>query len=166
VITWGKRKKKPCYSIVVWPLKGGAGSYSVPPPTSGRAAWFEHQGWQPADQARPSVRDSVTCIGDQVPNCPMRLSACCENWLCCHTKYALATLSWTEMWASLRVSAQHSPAVFSQVVFMRERGRTRLQHGLPRTLRLFLHPFIHARDMWSPESIKTGGSLARAKDIY
>jgi hypothetical protein len=33
-----------------------------------------------------------------------------------HTKYALATLSWTGMQASLRVCAQHSPAVFSQVV--------------------------------------------------
>jgi hypothetical protein len=34
--------------------------------------------------------------------------------------------------------------------------------AFPRTLRLFLDPFIHARDMLPPESIKIGGSLARA----
>jgi hypothetical protein len=76
-----------------------------------------------------------------------------------HTKYAMATLSWTEMRVSLRVCAQQSPAVITQVVFMRERKNKLAAWVFPRTLRLFLHPFIQARDMLSPERIKMGGSL-------
>jgi len=44
----------------------------MPQPTSGCAAWFGRWGWQPADQARPSGREGVTGVGDQVPHCPVR----------------------------------------------------------------------------------------------
>jgi hypothetical protein len=83
-----------------------------------------------------------------------------------HTKYALATLSWTEMRASLRVCAQHSPEVFRRSgVHERERTENKVvSQAFPRTLCLFLDLFIHVRDMLPPESIKIGVSLARVKD--
>ena len=52
-------------------------------------------------------------------------------------------------------------AVFSQVVFMRERKEQACIVGIPAYFAGVLDPVIHARDMLPPESIVTGGSHAR-----
>jgi hypothetical protein len=56
-------------------------------------------------------------------------------------------------------------AVFSQVVFMRERKEQACIVGIPAYFAGVLDPVIHARDMLPPESIETGGSLAKGSKI-
>ena len=53
------------------------------------------------------------------------------------------------------------PAVFRQVVFMRERKEQACSVGISAYFAGVLDPVIHARDMLPPESIVTGGSLAK-----
>jgi hypothetical protein len=57
------------------------------------------------------------------------------------------------------------PAVFSQVVFMRERKEQACSVGISAYFAGVLDPVIHARDMLPPESIVTGGSLAKGSKI-
>ena len=68
------------------------------------------------------------------PSLRVLKAGCVSNELMFHTKYALATLSWTEMRASLRVCAQHSLQCSAKWFHEREE-RTSLQRRYFRVLR-------------------------------
>ena len=96
------------------------------------------------------------------------LAACLESWLCfCCSIQSTRWPHYRGQRSGRHSGCAHSTACSVQPSGVHEREeRTSLQRRYSRVLRAgVLDPVIHARDMLPPESIVTGGSLAKGSKI-